>query len=187
MKIAALILAFSILFSVNAYVMIRGWQALPVGSVFRPVYLVSMILLFCSMFAGMIFSNYMSPAVGKAVSFVGYTYMIIFVYLFLSFFVVDLVRIANYFIHFSANGLVNFRMWAFAGSLVVIGVALIVGNYNFNHPKVVSLNLQSDKPLQNKTLNIVAVSDLHLGVSIEKKLLRKYVTMINEQKPISFY
>ncbi|HEY6915372.1 MAG TPA: metallophosphoesterase [Paludibacter sp.] len=183
MKIGFFILALAILLSMNSYVMVRGWHALPPVSVLRPVYLFSMLVLFVAMFAGMIFGSSMPPAVGKAVTFVGYTYMIIFIYLFLSFLLVDIVRLANYAIHFAPAGMSVFRMWAMYITLGSTAVALVIGNIKFNHPEIVTLNLSTEKPLQHKTLKIVAASDIHLGVSIDKKQLQKYVKMINDQHP----
>ena len=183
MKIGFIIIALAILFSLNGYVMVRGWQALPPVSVSRPIYLITAILLFLAMMVGMIFGNAMQPVVAKTVSFIGFSYIIVFVYLFLSFLVVDIVRIANYFIEFAPSGLTSFRLWAMVVTLGITGIAMVIGNIKFNHPEIVTLNLSIDKPTQHKVLKIVAASDFHLGISIDKKLLHNYVKMINEQHP----
>ncbi len=183
MKISFFLVAFAILISMNSYVIVRGWQALPPVSAIRPVFLFSMIVLFVAMFVGMIFGSSMPHAVGKAISLVGFTYVIVFIYMFLSFLIVDLVRLANYFIHFAPVGMATFRLWAFIMAAGVTGIVLIVGNIRFKHPAIVTLNLTSEKPLQHKTLKIVAASDIHLGVSIDKKRLQTYVKMINDQHP----
>jgi len=183
MKIGFFILAFAILLSMNSYVIVRGWQTLPPVSIIRPVYLVTMIFMFVAMFASMIFASYLPHTIGKAISLVGFTYMIVFIYLFLSFLIVDIVRVANYFIHFAPIGMATFRLWALIASSAVMTVAFIVGNYKFNHPSVVTLNLSVDKPTQNKTLKIVAASDIHLGVTIDKQKLQSYVKLINDQHP----
>ena len=183
MKIGFILIAFAILLSLNSYVMVRGWQALPAASVLRPVYLVTAIVLFLAVLSGMILSNAMPPVVAKAVSFAGFTYIIIFIYLFLSFLLVDIVRLFGLLIHITPVYMANFRLWMMVGTLGITGIALIVGNYKFNHPSIVTLNLSSNKPTQNKELKIVAVSDIHLGISIDKKKLQNYVKMINDQHP----
>ena len=119
----------------------------------------------------------------KYLSFAGFSYMVLFVYLLFSFFVVDIIRIFNYFIHFFPAGMSTFRFWAMLGSVGVILISMVVGNYKFNHPKIVRLDIKSEKPLQNKEIKIVAVSDIHLGISIDKVRLKKYVEMINAQQP----
>lgn len=183
MKTVFILIAFSILISINSYVWVRGWNALPNGSITRPIYLTTMIGCFLAFLGGLIFGNMMSLPLARAVSFVGFTYFIVFVYLMVSFLVVDVVRLANYFIHFFPAGMATFRLWTMVGTLAIITVALGIGNYTFNHPKVVRLNLSVDKPTQNKELTIVAASDLHLGISIGKKLMQSYVKLMNEQHP----
>ena len=183
MRYGFIFVALAIFISFNAYVLMRGWQALPSASVLRPVYLITLISLFLMMMGTMIFGNAMPQAAAKVVSFIGFTYFIVVIYLFLSFLLVDVVRIANYFIHFFPAGMASFRLWAMVSTLAITGIALIVGNYKFNHPKIVTLNLTSDKPTQHKKLKIVAVSDIHLGISIDKKDLQGYVKLINEQHP----
>ena len=183
MKIGFFLIALAILFSINGYVMLRGWQALPSASVLRPVFLVTMIVLFVAMISGMIFGNAMPPGLGKAVSFIGFSYIIFFSYLFISFLLVDILRIGNLLVHVPLPIMANFRLWVMTATLGITLIAMIVGNYKFNHPKTVILNLSTDNPTQNKELKIVSVSDLHLGVSIDKKRLQGYVKMINDQHP----
>ena len=182
MRLGFVILALLVLFSFNGYVFLRGWQALP-STVLRPIYLASIVFLFLSMLVGMIFGSSMPASLGKGISFVGNSYFVIFTYLLLSFLIVDVVRIANYFLEFSSTGLVGFRLWAMVGTLGLTVIALGIGNWNFNHPKIVTLNITADKPLQHKELKIVAASDIHLGISIDKKRLQSYVDMINDQHP----
>src|ERR1035437_4242669 len=183
MKIGFILIALTLLFSFNGYIIVRGWQALPAVSAIRPIYLITAILLFLAMMVGMIFGNAMQPVVAKTVSFIGFSYIIVFIYLFLSFLVVDIVRIANYFIGFAPSGLTSFRLWAMVVTLGITGIAMVIGNIKFNHPEIVTLNLSIDKPTQHKVLKIVAASDFHLGISIDKKCLHSYVKMINEQHP----
>lgn len=183
MKIVFFILMFGILLSTNSYVMVRGWQAFPSTSVVRPVFLAAMILMFIAFIVGMIFGYIMPAFWGKLISQIGFAYLIVFIYLFFSFLVVDIVRIANYYYHFAPAGMAAFRMWTLVATFAITVVAMIVGNYKFNHPEVVELNLSVDNPTQNKTLKIVAASDIHLGVTIDKDHLKSYVKLINDQNP----
>lgn len=182
MKFGFIIVALALLLSFNGYVFLRGWQSLPATAI-RPVFLATGILLFLTMFVSMIFGNVMPAGVAKAVSFIGNSYVIIFSYLFISFLIVDIIRIANYFIEFAPNGLAVFRLWFLTATLAITAVAMVIGNYRFNHPQIVTLNLRSEKPTQNKSLKIVAASDIHLGISIDKARLQSYVKLINDQHP----
>ena len=183
MKIAFLIIALSVLFSINGYVMLRGWQTLPSMYFIRATYLTAMITLFLVMMSTMIFGNQMSPSYANSISFVGFSYVIIFIYLLFSFLVVDFIRIINHFIHFFPISVASFRLWTMVITMIVTGIAMIIGNYKFNNPEIVTLNLSTDKPKQNKELKIVAISDLHLGISIDKERMRSWVKLINDQHP----
>ena len=183
MKLIFFIVAFTILISINSYVALRGWQALPNASALRPIYLISVILLFLSLVFTMSVGEYLPHNIAKIIALAGFTYVIVFIYLMISFLVVDVIRIANYFFHFLPAGMASFRLWVMAGTLAVTAVAMVVGSYKFNHPSVVTLNLNLDKPTQNKALKVVAVSDIHVGVTIDKARLQQYVALINEQQP----
>ena len=183
MKIGFFIAVISVLLSFNSYVIVRGWQALPSESAFRPIYIIGMILLFVAMMGGLIFGNNMPLGVARVVGFVGFSYFLIFAYLMLSFLAIDIIRIINYYLHVLPTSLVTLRLWVMIGTLAITGIAMILGNYKFNHPSIVNLNLSIENPRQHKELKIVAASDIHLGINIGKKRLQDYVKMINDQHP----
>ena len=183
MKLGFALVAFSIITLLNGYVLWRGWHVLPANSLSRPIFVILAIVLFLCMMGGMIFGHLLPHNFAKVISLTGFTYFIIVTYLFLSFLVVDVVRIANYFIGFAPAGMAVFRFWAMMVTLLITTFALIYGNYKFKHPGVVTLNISVDKPTRNKTLKIVAASDIHLGITIDKNMLKKYVQLINNQQP----
>jgi uncharacterized protein len=183
MKVVFISIMILTIFAINGFAWMRGWQALPAGSVFRTIFLGTMVGLYLTFLVGMFLGGNMSPTLGKVVTFIGFTYFLFVIYLLLSFLLVDIVRLINYFVHFAPAGMALFRLWAFICSLIVIPLVMIWGNYNFNHPKIVKLQMESNKPKQNKLLKIVMVSDLHLGVSIDKKRLKGFVELINAQNP----
>ena len=109
--------------------------------------------------------------------------MILALYLLMAFLLIDIIRIANHFIHFLPD-VSAFRFWATSISIVIVIATMIVGNYRFNHPEVVRLNIVSSRNgSQSKKIKIVAVSDLHLSYSIDKKRLQEQVEMINAEQP----
>ena len=183
MKTIFFITVFTFTFLMAFYVTLRGWQALSSFTNLRTSYLVINIVLFAIMLTNFMLRNVFSDNVAKVMAFIGFSYMILVIYLLLSFLIIDIVRFANLGLHFAPAGMKTFRLGAFAVSIVITTVAMLVGNYNFNNPKIVNLNIKSEKQLQGKKLRIVAASDLHLGVSIDKKMLQKYVALINAQQP----
>jgi predicted MPP superfamily phosphohydrolase len=183
MKTIFFLTVFTFTFLMAFYVTLRGWQALSSFTNLRTSYLIINIVLFAIMLSNFMLRNVFPDNVAKVMAFIGFSYMIVVIYLLLSFLITDLIRLANLGLHFAPTGMKAFRLSAFTVSLVVITVAMIVGNYNFNNPTIVNLNITSEKPLKGKKLRIVAASDLHLGVTIDKKLLQKYVALINAQQP----
>lgn len=164
------------------YTFIRGSQAFSSIPAIRWVYLSVMTISFLSFFAGMFLGNFFPPVLAKSISFVGYSFLILSIYLFFSFLFVDIIRLLNHFLHFIPD-MAKFRTWS---GLVIFGTiigVMIIGNIKFNNPQVVNLDIQSSKPSQNKEIKIVGISDIHLGSSIDKKRLKKYVELINAQNP----
>lgn len=183
MKTVFFLTVFTFTFLMAFYVTLRGWQALSAFPNLRIAYLTANVVLFAIMLSNFMLRNIFPDNVAKVMAFIGFSYMIVVIYLLLSFLITDIVRLANLGLHFAPAGMKDFRLGAFVVSMVLILVAMLVGNYNFNNPEIVNLNIKSEKPLQGKKLRIVAASDLHLGVSIDKKMLQKYVTLINAQNP----
>ncbi|MFZ4455043.1 MAG: metallophosphoesterase [Bacteroidales bacterium] len=176
-------IVFCIVISLITLTILRGSQSLSAHSMWRTGYVTASIAMFVLFLVGMIFGHKMPTEVAKVISFIGNSYVIIFVYLSMSLIVLDVLLGINHFARFAPNGLDDFRFWWMMTSFAIIAVVMAVGNYNFNHPKTVNLSIQAEKPSQNKTLKIVAVSDLHLGFSIDKARLKTFVAMINAQKP----
>lgn len=183
MKLTFFIIIFSITLLMAFYVTLRGFQALSSLPTLRITYLAANIALFGILLSNFLLRDTFPDPVARVLTFIGFSYMLIMIYLLLAFLATDLVRIANYFAHFAPAGMKAFRLWAFAASSVVIFIAMLYGNYKFNHPEIVHLQLKADSIRQNKTIRIVAASDIHLGVSIDKKFLKKYVELINAQHP----
>ncbi|NDV46487.1 metallophosphoesterase [Paludibacter sp. 221] len=184
MRYGFFIVMLTVFSALIAYAILRGFQVLRDLPTLRTAYLVTTIVMYVFLIVGTIIGMVSTAPIAKYVAFIGHTALIIFIYLIISFLLTDIVRVVNYFVHFAPEGMPVFRKWAFACSTAIIAIVMIVGNYKFNHPKIVEMDLSvNGKATQNKELRIVAASDVHLGTSINKKRLQKYVNMINEQKP----
>lgn len=68
---------------------------------------------------------------------------------------------------------------AFAFTLCLLSY----GYYNYKNPKIQEYNLAINKQVEDSSLKVVAVSDIHLGLGTGKATLSKYVDRINAQKP----
>jgi len=71
---------------------------------------------------------------------------------------------------------------------VVFGLTWILlayGHFHYRHPITKEIDITINKPLitGQKTLKIVAFSDVHLGLGTAKAALSRYVKLINSQQP----
>ena len=170
-----------IFFSLLGYVFARGYQNFVQFPALKVTYIVLYVSLFLTMMTAFIGADYFSAKVGSVTSFIGFTFLILVIYMSIAFLIIDIFRIINhFFIHADVE---KYRMWATAVSFCIVVIALIVGNYKFNNPSVTKFNVSVENPTHNKQLRIVMASDLHLNNSIGKKKLQQYVKLINEQKP----
>ncbi|MDH6359187.1 metallophosphoesterase [Parabacteroides sp. PF5-9] len=105
----------------------------------------------------------------------GFGWLVFTLYLVLLLLLFDLLR------------LFRLRCPSFVSFYTSLGITLAVlfyGYYNYIHPDVRVVPLTIDKPLEgvDKTLRIVAFSDVHLGHGTGKAKLRKYVDLVNAQQ-----
>lgn len=182
MKYLFFLFVFIVWLAALAYSVLRINQIFDSYVVLRRISTATYVLLFVAFIVSVFFEGYLPLALAKPISFVGYSFLVLSVYLLITFLLVDGVRLVNHFWSFTAN-IEKIRMWLSLCMMIVTIVAMIVGNIRFNNPKIVELNIQSSKERQNKELKVVVASDIHLGVSIDKKRLQTYVELINNQQP----
>jgi uncharacterized protein len=183
MKISFFLVVIALFFGMMAYVMTRGYQIMPSRPPVRLVFTWGYVFLLLTMFGGLFLEHKLSPGLAKTITFTGYTFLIIVIYMLFSFLLTDLVRLANHLFHFAPADMMSIRQWAAGISMMVIVAAMGIGNYRFNHPKLVQLSLSVEHPVQHRDIRIVMASDIHLGSSIDKKRLHQYVQLLNARKP----
>ena len=156
----------------NIYLFVRSLQqlsSLPI--LWKVVYGVVFWLVALALFVVLGARNMDVPeALARTMFGVGSAWMVFLLYMVLSLVVVDLVRFA----------LPHFNGYYYALGLTLC--LLVYGYWNYRNPDVVNLDVEIEKPLE-KPLRIVAVSDVHLGYGTGKKMLQRYVELINEQHP----
>lgn len=69
-------------------------------------------------------------------------------------------------------------------SFTLVVTVMLYGNYRFKNPAISQLHLSVNKKAPGiKSLKVVMVSDVHVGLLIGKGMLHKYVDLIMDQKP----
>ncbi len=179
-----MIIFLLIFISLIGYVFARGYHNFIQYPVLKYSFAVVYFLLFFTMMTGFIGADYLPIKLANVLSFVGFTFLMVVIYMGIAFFVIDVLRlIDHFFVHTNGVLVEKYRIWASIAAFGVVLVALVAGNYRFNHPKVVELNVSAEQTNRHKQLRIVMVSDLHLGSNIGKDKVQQYVKLINDQNP----
>ena len=176
-----LLLVYSLLV---AYAVWRGCVALRGLPVLRNVWLSGSLVLYVCLLAGTWAGMHAGFPGARVVAFVGHTAIIVFLYLIVLFLLTDLVCLVVRVAGWASGGMGTFRRGALGAGVLVIVAVLVAGNWRFNHPQVVEMELSPlGRPVQGRELRLLLVSDVHLGVSIGKERLQHYVDLINARRP----
>ncbi len=182
------VIVFLVHVLVNAYIFIRGWQAVPAIGLWKAVYVLLFLIGFSSFIIAMLGRNTIPLGFLKVLYAIGTSWLACMLYFTLFFIVTDLIHLFNHYFHFLPDKITgNSRLFhviqAVSGCVVVLTL-LVIGYLKFNHPAVEKYDIRIHKKAGDlKSLRIVAFSDIHLGITVDKKRLSKYVKLINDQKP----
>lgn len=171
----------------NFYVGWRGWQAVNYIMA-SPRWAWCWALLAASMAAsyplGRWVSHFVPHLVAKILVFIGSYWMAALYYLLLIFLVSDLLRIANRIFNFLPLGLRGKFPLLIVTVIVLVAILLVYGTWNAHHPVVTYYEIQSDRKSSTlQELNIVAVSDIHLGWIVGIDQLQHMTEMISALEP----
>lgn len=180
------IIVFIIHTLVNIYIFYRGWKAFPKSPYVRILYALIFFIFYSSFATMMLGRNHFPLDIQKIFYFLGTSWLAVMLYITLYFLFTDLIYLLNkcwHFIPAQITSSVYHRMQIISGYGVVL-ILLLVGYQKFTHPTIVEKEISIDKSGgEYRELKILAFSDLHLGVTIDKKKLHRYIHLINEQKP----
>ena len=110
------------------------------------------------------------------------------IYLLIAVVSLDLLRVANHFVAFFPSAITgNYAQAKYFTSVIVIGlvgILLLAGHINSMIPRVRTLSLSIDKKAAGmREINIVALSDIHLGTIVGRSRIDQIVDKINGLKP----
>jgi predicted MPP superfamily phosphohydrolase len=182
------ILIFLFLFAaVNAYIISRGWQLLEAAGVFRRVYLVTAALWAVLFLAGMILKRQLDSAAADTLWRIGSWWLVVMLYAFLAAVSFDVIRGVVWVCGKKLPELIpdypQLKLVLFATLSLVLAALMGVGYYNGTRAKVRTLELQVRKNMPEQVLNIVAVSDMHLGAIYAGRDVRRWIAQINALQP----
>ena len=183
---------FSIVFLVyaliNFYIIRRGLMVLPAGSPWKWWLVLGVSLAALSFVAVRVRERVSVNWATATLIWIGYFWLAIIVYLLLQIIFIDIFRLLNSLLGFFPEIITSDpeKTRRFLGITVITVTILVValGHLNTWFPKVRELNLEVNKrggKLQD--LHIVALSDIHLGTTIEKRHMSGIVRRVNALNP----
>jgi predicted MPP superfamily phosphohydrolase len=173
-----------IYFSSNYYLFVRGLQALSFSQSFKRWYIPVFWVVASLFVAGNFMERMYSSALSEWVYRIGSFWLAMMLYLGIAVFLIDLVRIANYFFHFLPvfTPIMKFRL-----GLAVFGLASVVviaGHINALWINVREIPLTIPKTVSGeKEVKILMASDLHLGALIGERREKRLLEIIQEHNP----
>ncbi len=173
---------------VNFYIFIRGWQGLELFSGIRYYYLAIYIFFFLAYLIARFAERYGHNIITEIFNWSGSFWFAAMLYFFLIILLIDIVRASNHFLHFLPAGLyVDYAKTKFITLICASGVVILLIVYGFINASIVrikTLDMTVNKTVNNhKQLNIVLLSDLHLGTIIGPNKLTRIVNKINALNP----
>lgn len=181
-------LFLSIFAAANIFVGLRGWgiikQLMPFVNIY--LYWVLFALIVLSFFIGRMGRSFLPTSIDKIFNLVGsYWIAILFYFLILTVFLVIIRLILKAMpIGVYYRGTYDIEFVLDLAAVFIISIILVYGTYNANHSKLVGYDITINKKAGNlKKLNIITVSDIHLGSIVGKSRVEKMVEEINKQNP----
>ncbi len=170
------------------YLFTRFSQALPSAPPWRLVFKVIFIFLAAAYFGGRALERVWSSPVSDVIIWIGSFWLAVFVYGLIIVLLIDLVRLLDYLIPFFPTGWVanpiKTKVILLGSSLMVIMALLVAGFINARTLRIKTLNLQIEKSAGHlRSMNVVLVSDLHLGHVVGKHHAGRIVEKINALDP----
>lgn len=162
------------------YVLWHVYQLLPLPTWGKWLVVVLMTMAFGMLFVGVSRRlDEMPMTLATIVYEIGTSSLIILLYLFMLFLVLDLGRLC----HLVPGTFLKNSLW---GSLLVFGIILVTfiyGGLHYHHKEREEIELTKDERQKTKTKTIVMMSDLHLGYHNQRPELHRWVEMINAENP----
>ena len=179
------VIVLSVYLSINTYIFIRVWQAIPSIFAHRLIYTIIFVLITSLFLIAMAGRNTLPLGFLKIIYAIGTTWLACMLYFFLFFLVTDIIGLLNHWIHFLPENVTSyFRQIQVFGISAVIVVLLVAGYYKFTYPSINTYDIKINKKAgERKELRIIELSDIHLGLSIDKERFNKYIDRVNTLKP----
>ncbi|MGH4117690.1 metallophosphoesterase [Clostridium sp.] len=181
--------SFLIFIVANIYVGKKGWllvnRVIPKISIY--LYWVLFVFIAISFVTGRLSKNKVPHFLEKFLNILGAYWMAAFLYFIILLGTIDIIKLILGLKKFSfINTYTLQKIYSMSNifALIVVSILLVYGTYNATNLKTTKYALKIDKDAGKlKKINIVMLSDLHLGDIVDKQRLSKVIIKVNELKP----
>ena len=170
----------------NAYILWRGYQALPPKRIVRIPFILFFVFELLLYSFGYIFYKDLPDGILYPIMMICNTWFIASIYIGLGIIGLDLVRLSNH-IHPWYPEIVKKKWTSIKVILFFVFVFSVIGlmikaYHNAMYPEVRHVNIQCSKKVEGKDhLTIGLISDLHIGGSVGKKSVQRFVALCNAE------
>jgi len=192
MKVSFILVFSAILLvyaGINTYILIRGWQAMEFLGSFRRLF-IGVVALLPALFIAMffmrrIFDNVLIDAGWT----IGSEWVAMMLYFLIAVIALDLLRFVLWAVGKSPVVLFgeHYRTVKFVLFLsvnIIVVVLLFIGHYKATAPRISKVDINIEKEASGyDSLNVVLISDLHLGAINGYNTLQRWVTAVNKLSP----
>jgi predicted MPP superfamily phosphohydrolase len=185
------IIFFTIFFLVqgilNFYIFIRGWQALPPKPLFRILYTTVFSFFFISSIVSWFFFGLINSPLVRIIHWAEAFWYGMMVYFFLTIVIIDLIRFIGFLLRYRTSSVKHYeiiKQIIFVSIILLNVTAMYIGHKNASKLRITPITIEINKDAGNvKNLNVVMVSDFHLGSIITVERLKEIIRTINSLKP----
>lgn len=176
----------------NYYVFHRIWVAMPPNTILRVLLITIAVFTSVGWIVAAAFGDSLPIPITSVLSTIGTSWMFIVIYFVLVFLFQDSVLLFNKVTNVvPSNVILQFSKENWLGMLFTIAFVamLMIGGYlRYNWKTRVELPIQLSKnivadSIAGDSLRIVGITDLHLGYTIGKSELRKWIELVNKENP----
>jgi uncharacterized protein len=183
-----LAVAFVVLGSISYYVYIRGLQSIPHSSSLRHPYTIVFWIVALSFMAGRMLESRIPHPLADLLIWMGSFWIAALIYFLIAIIGLDLLRLVNHFLPFFPSAVKqNYGQAKYiTAATVITAVCTIVfaGHINSILPRVRQMDISIGKKAAGiKSLDIVMISDVHLGTIVGRARFDHIVDRMNSLKP----
>jgi len=170
--------------TINFYIGLRSWQSFrSKRTVFRLWYILFFSLLALSYPLGSLVQNFSPSDFSDALVFTGSFWLGMIYYLFIFTLFIDILRILDKYKPFLPQKLKQHSLLVSTAVFCFTTILIGYGAWNAQHPVTIYYEITIPKTTSSESLQIVMVSDIHLGKIIDNQRLKKLVNRINQLDP----